>query len=311
MSNQIGVLLPSAVPGTSGETILTWARLIDEGPFSSLGAADRYVYVNHELMMTMAAAAAVTSRVRLTTAALLPPLRPTPLVGKQVATLVSFAPGRVTLGVAVGNRVNDYESSGREWSRRGKILDEQIEYLAAMRDLKGEENCVGPECAAFELLIGGASDPAIRRLLAHGDGLVSGGVKPEVFAFEAYAAMTAWEAAGKPGRPRLVASTWFSSSERAGDLAEARLASYLAKGGPPEPVLSGISRGREGVEAAVRAYRAQGADEVTFFPLVDDVSELEWLAEVVRDLPDIERGEPAPDFSMFGGAEPSVKGRHA
>lgn len=309
MTNQIGVLLPSGVPGCTGETILTWARLADQGPFSSVGAADRYVYVNHELMMTMAAAAAVTSRVRLLTAALLPPLRPTPLLGKQVATLAALAPGRLSLGVAVGNRVNDYEVSGRDWSARGRVLDEQLDFLRGMRDLKGEENCVGPECGDFELLIGGASAPAVRRLLSHGDGLVSGGVRPEVFAFEAFAAVNAWREAGRPGRPRLVAGTWYASSEKADDLAAARLASYLTKGGPPEPVLSGISRGREGVEAAVRAYRAQGADEVTFFPLLDDVAELEWLAGVVAGLPDIPRGEPAPDFSTF--AEPSMKGRHA
>ncbi|WP_336213188.1 LLM class flavin-dependent oxidoreductase [Nonomuraea sp. LPB2021202275-12-8] len=310
MTNQIGVLLPNGVPGCAGDTILTWAKLADQGPFSSLGSADRYVYVNHELMMTMAAAAAVTSRVRLMTAALLPPLRPTALFGKQVATLTSLAPGRLSLGVAVGNRVNDYEACGRAWATRGRVLDEQLAFLREMRDLKGEENRIGPECGKFELLIGGASAPALRRLVEHGDGLVSAGVKPEIFAFEAHATINAWRDAGKPGRPRLVASTWFSPSEKPGDLADARLASYLAKGGPPEPVLSGISRGRGGVEKAVRAYRAQGADEVTFFPLVDDVAELEWLADVVAGLPEIAKGEPTPDFSRFPG-EPSMKGRHA
>ncbi len=310
-TNQIGVLLPNAVPGCRADTLQAWIKAIDDGPFSSLGVADRYVYVNHEIMMTMAVAAALTSRVRLLTAALLGPLRPTPLVAKQVATLTVLAPGRVSLGVAIGNRTNDYTAAGIPWERRGRILDEQLEALAGLRDLKGEDNCVGPELGELEILIGGASDPALRRLIAHGDGLVSGGVKPEVFAFEAFAALKAWEGAGRPGRPRLVASTWYASSEVPDDLATARLASYLKNGGPPEPVLSGIARGRAGVEGAVRAYRAQGADEVVFFPLLDDLAELTWLADVVADLPAVERGEPAPDFSLFAGGGPTVKGRHA
>jgi alkanesulfonate monooxygenase SsuD/methylene tetrahydromethanopterin reductase-like flavin-dependent oxidoreductase (luciferase family) len=259
----------------------------------------------------MAVAAALTSRVRLLTAALLGPLRPTPLMAKQVATLTVLAPGRVTLGVAIGNRTSDYTAAGIPWERRGRILDDQLEALTRLRDLKGEENCVGPELGELEILIGGASDPALRRLVTHGDGLVSGGVKPAVFAFEAFAAVKAWEGAGRPGRPRMVASTWYASSEKADDLAAARLASYLRNGGPPEPVLSGIARGRAGIEAAVRGYRAQGADEVVFFPLLDDPAELDWLAGVVADLPFVERGEPTPDFSLFAADGPTMKGRHA
>ena len=59
----------------------------------------------------------------------------------------------------------------------------------------------------------------------------------------------------------------------------------------------------------MRGYRAQGADEVLFFPLLDDISELEWLAGVVAGLPAIGRGEPHPDFSLFA-AGPSMKGHH-
>ena len=120
MPNEIGVLLPNGVPGCSGETIRAWCRLADEGPFSSVGVADRYVYVNHETMMTLAAAAVLTSRVRLISAAFLGPLRPVPLFAKQVATLAALAPGRVSLGVAVGNRTNDYDAAGIDWTRRGK-----------------------------------------------------------------------------------------------------------------------------------------------------------------------------------------------
>lgn len=310
MADHIGVLLPNGVPGCTGETIKAWARLADDGPFSSLGTADRYVYVNHEPMMTMAAVAAVTSRVRLLTAALLPALRPAPLFAKQVATLSVLAPGRVTLGIAVGNRVNDYTEAELDWAGRGAALDARLAYLERLREVD-DDNTVGPALGDVEILIGGASKPAVRRLLAHGDGLVSGGVRPEIFAFEAFATMQAWEGAGKPGRPRLVASTWYASSTDPDDLAAARLSSYLANGGPPEHVISGIARGAEGVEEAVARYRAQGADEVVFFPLLDEISELEWLADQVAGMPEHDLGEPTPDFSLFAGGEPSMAGKHS
>ena len=309
MPNQIGVLLPNGVPGCTGQSVSAWARMADEGPFSSLGVADRYVYVNHETMMTLAAAAVLTSRVRLMSAAFLGPLRPVPLFAKQVATLATLAPGRVSLGVAVGNRTNDYAAAGIDWSRRGKILDEQLAALESLRDLKGEDNTVGPELGDIEVLIAGASPPALRRLVRHGDGLVSGGVKPAIFAFEAFATEQAWQEAGKPGRPRLVASTWYASSADTGDQAEANLGSYLKNGGPPAQVISPIARGAAGIEAAYRGFREQGADEVLFFPLLDDIAELEFLADVVGGLPEVERGTPRPDFSLFADG-PSMKGRH-
>jgi alkanesulfonate monooxygenase SsuD/methylene tetrahydromethanopterin reductase-like flavin-dependent oxidoreductase (luciferase family) len=307
--NEIGVLLPNGVPGCSGETIRAWCRLADEGPFSSVGVADRYVYVNYETMMTLAAAAVLTRRVRLMSAAFLGPLRPVPLFAKQAATLAALAPGRVSLGVAIGNRTNDYDAAGVDWKRRGRILDAQLLALDALRDLNGDDNQVGPQLGDIEILIGGASDPALRRLVRHGDGLISGGVKPAVFAFEAFAASQAWAGAGKPGRPRLVASTWFASSEASGDQAEANLESYLRHGGPPATVIGPIARGRDGIEAVFREYREQGADEVLFFPLLDELGELEFLADAVAALPEVERGEPAPDFSLFA-AGPSMEGRH-
>jgi alkanesulfonate monooxygenase SsuD/methylene tetrahydromethanopterin reductase-like flavin-dependent oxidoreductase (luciferase family) len=310
MVNPVGVLLPNGVPGCAGETITTWARVADDGPFTSLGTADRYVYVNHEPMMTMAAVAATTTRIRLLTAALIPALRPAPLFAKQVATLTQLAPGRVTLGIAVGNRRNDYDEAALDFTARGRVLDENLAYLDRLRDLQGEENAVGPQLGDVEILIGGASKPALRRLLSHGDGLVSGGLKPEVFAFEAFGTVEAWKAAGKPGRPRLVASTWYASSTDTDDLAAARLASYLKNGGPPPHVISGIARGRAGVEEAVAAFRAQGADEVIFFPLLDDVKELEWLADQVVAMPDYARGEPTPDFTLFAADGPSMAGNH-
>jgi|SRR5215216_3160228 len=61
----IAIGLPATIPGTSGTLVLEWAKRADSGPFSSLGIIDRLVYPNYEPLITLVAAAAVTSRVRL------------------------------------------------------------------------------------------------------------------------------------------------------------------------------------------------------------------------------------------------------
>ncbi len=64
---EIGIGLPGTIPGVPGQLILDWARRADIGPFSSLGSLDRLVYPNYEPLVALAAAAAVTTRIRLIT----------------------------------------------------------------------------------------------------------------------------------------------------------------------------------------------------------------------------------------------------
>ena len=73
---QIGIGLPGMIPGTKGEQIVEWARRADAGPFSSLASLDRLVYRNYEALIVLAAAAAVTQRVRLMTTVLIAGLFP-------------------------------------------------------------------------------------------------------------------------------------------------------------------------------------------------------------------------------------------
>ena len=77
---QVGVGLPNGVPGTRGRLVIEWAQKADEGPFASLGVIDRLVYDSYEPLTTLAAAAAVTQRVRLVTTIVISPLHNTTLL---------------------------------------------------------------------------------------------------------------------------------------------------------------------------------------------------------------------------------------
>jgi alkanesulfonate monooxygenase SsuD/methylene tetrahydromethanopterin reductase-like flavin-dependent oxidoreductase (luciferase family) len=71
----IGIGLPSTIPGIPGRLIVEWAVAAERAGFSTLGTVDRVVYGNFEPLSVMAAAAAVTERIDLTTAVLIGPYR--------------------------------------------------------------------------------------------------------------------------------------------------------------------------------------------------------------------------------------------
>ena len=121
---EIGIGLPAAVPGVDGETLVEWARRAERRGFSTLGTIDRLVYDNYEPLATLAAAAAVTSTIRLTTSILLGPLRSNhALFAKQAATIDRLSNGRLVVGIAVGGREDDYTASELDFHRRGRELD--------------------------------------------------------------------------------------------------------------------------------------------------------------------------------------------
>ena len=119
----IGIGLPSTIPGIPGRLILDWARAAEQAGFSSLGTLDRVVYGNLETVPTLAAAAAVTERIGLTTAILIGPYRGNgALLAKQLATVDSIAGGRLRVGIAVGGREDDFEATASPFHQRGRAL---------------------------------------------------------------------------------------------------------------------------------------------------------------------------------------------
>src|SRR5207302_2356301 len=158
----IGLGLPTTTAGVTGELLVDWAKRADAGPFTSLGVLDRIAYQNYEPFTALAAAAAVTRRVRLATMVVIAPLRNTAILAKQAASLDALSGGRLTLGLAVGARGEDYAASGIDSRGRGRRFGEQLE---AIRDM-WEEGRIGPapKAPGSRVLVGGSSGEAAARV---------------------------------------------------------------------------------------------------------------------------------------------------
>ena len=114
----VGIGLPATIPGVEGAQLIEWARRAEARGFSSLGTIDRIVYGNYDPLIALAAAAAVTDRIRLATTILIAPYRRNgALVAKQAASVDRLSGGRLVFGVAVGGREDDYEASGADFHR--------------------------------------------------------------------------------------------------------------------------------------------------------------------------------------------------
>src|SRR5688500_16550015 len=121
---RVGVWMPNAMPfGLERGFFLDWVRLADEAGFDTLSTLDRPNYDMWDPLTSLAAAAAVTQRIRLATTTLPLPNRNEVLVAKQAAVIDRLSEGRLTLGVSLGSRPDDYQvfgamrSSQSRWRR--------------------------------------------------------------------------------------------------------------------------------------------------------------------------------------------------
>jgi alkanesulfonate monooxygenase SsuD/methylene tetrahydromethanopterin reductase-like flavin-dependent oxidoreductase (luciferase family) len=272
----VGVGLPTTTPGTDGAMVLEWARRADAGPFSSLAVLDRVVYDCLDPFAALAAAAAVTARVRLATMIAIGPLRATALLAKQAASVHALSGRRLTLGLAVGARIEDYEAAAIEHRGRGRRLSEQLAYLRGGID----EDRVGPAREGIELLVGGASGQAFSRMARYADGYAHGGGPPRAFAGAAARAHAAWRDLERPGRPRLWGQGYFALGDA--ERGNAYLRDYYAFTGPfAERVVAANLTSARAIKDFLRGYEQAGCDELVLFPTSADAAELDRLAEVI------------------------------
>jgi alkanesulfonate monooxygenase SsuD/methylene tetrahydromethanopterin reductase-like flavin-dependent oxidoreductase (luciferase family) len=272
---EIGVGLPTTTPGLDGLGVIAWARRTEEGPFASLGVLDRVAYDSLDPLVSLATAAAATERIRLVTMVVVGPLRATALLAKQAASLDALSGGRLTLGLSVGARTEDFLAAGVEPNGRGLRLTEQLVDLRTA----WEEHAVGPK-ARPELLTGGLAGAAFARTARYADGYVHGGGPPRAFARAAGMVLDAWSDLGRPGRPKLYAQGYFALGDD--DAGATYLRHYYAFTGPfAERIAAGNLTTPHAVRDFVRGYEEAGCDHLVLLPTVSDPTQLDRLADVL------------------------------
>ena len=297
---RIGIGIPGTSHTLAPDFMKAYARRADAAGFSTITHLDRVVYSNHDPLIALTTLAAVTHRIRLQTSVLLAPLRSAGLLAKQAATLDAISGGRLTLGMAVGSRREDYAAAGTNPADRGKRFDEQLALM--YRIWSGEAPLdgllpMGPtpvQPGGPHVLIGGRAPVALKRVPKWGAGYVTGAVFSADSAKAIYDQVVEhWEAAGREGMPRFVGTVACAIGEEQANRTAESIDHYYHYRGPAQrggPVPSNVasSDSRNNIPSTVAAIReildaceSIGMDEVIVRPGVEELDQVDKLAELL------------------------------
>jgi alkanesulfonate monooxygenase SsuD/methylene tetrahydromethanopterin reductase-like flavin-dependent oxidoreductase (luciferase family) len=289
---RIALGLPSRVPSASGELMLEWATRADRGPFSSLVVTDRVVSQALEPLSVLAMAAGATQRIRLMTSVVIGPTRETTLLARQAATIDVLSGGRLTLGIGIGVRENDYLATGFDFHRRGRRAEEQLPILRRLWAGQAMSNDVGPigpqsrRPGGPELLIGGYVPAIVQRIAKWGDGYMApGGGEPESMLKMWQQIEQAWREAGRAGKPRWVGASYFALGPNASEHAKRYIdANYGYNPDLAARRLRTLPASQEAVEDAIKRQADMGVDEFVLRPCAEDLDQMDRLAEIAARL---------------------------
>lgn len=283
---KIGIGLPSTFLNIPGSLIRDWAKMADEGPFSSLALLDRLVYKDLEALTTLAVAAGVTRRIRLMTAILLAPLRNTGMLAKQTASLDVLSDGRLTLGFGIGGREDDYRAASVSFHSRGKRLEEQLELLTRLwsgQPVDEQTGPVGPtpvQPGGPEVLIGAFAPAAIGRLKRWGNGYIAGGGDLQQINWCFRQAEASWQEGGRPGKPRLLADAYYGLGPNAAARSTEYILDYHAPLGPMAHQMARfVLSSPEAIRECIRGFEDLGTDELVLMPCIPELDQVQRLAE--------------------------------
>lgn len=284
----IGIGLPNTVQDTSGRQLLAWAQAAEEAGFAGLATIGAVEYPGYEELTALAAAAAVTERIGLFTNVLIAPARSAAELAKQAATVDQISQGRLTLGLGVGWRASDFALTGRDFASRGRDFDAMLRDLTAAWAgeplLDGTRPVTMPPTrqGGVPIVVGGHGDDAVRRVVEHGVGWTAGGMPPDAVAGKVQEVRSAWQAAGRDGRPTISALAYFALGEEAVAAADAYIRSYYAPMGADavEMIAGSVLATEDAVAGAISAFADAGVDTFYLDPGHGDPEQVRRLAEV-------------------------------
>ncbi|WP_306205292.1 LLM class flavin-dependent oxidoreductase [Actinoplanes sp. RD1] len=283
---RIGVGLPNQVHEMDPAVIPDWARRAEAAGFSSVGTLGRISYPGLMDTVALAAAAAATRTVELFSTIMITPVWPPVLLAKELAGIDALSGGRLTVGVGLGGRPDDYVADGYPPHGLGRRLDADLDTYH--RVWRGEPTpgsthpAVPTATRPVPLLFGGTVPATFTRMAHWGTGYTTGGVPAPMLAQAFETARTTWRTAGREGTPRLVAMAYFAL----GNPAESRrnVTTYYGSY-TPDPmlklILDTISTSPADLRETIKSFAAIGTDDLILHPTTADPTELTRLAEVV------------------------------
>jgi len=290
---EVGIALPQMAVGYGPRTTADWARGADAGPFSSISAGERVTFSNPEMVASLAAAAALTERVRILANLWVLPQHPMAMVAQQIGTLDQLSNGRLEVAVGVGGREHDYQALGAPFEARHRVLDDKVgelrQLLSGQPPFEGGDS-VGPACVqpgGPRLLAGAMGPKSLARAAQWADGVSGFSIGADIAEIERgnRKAVAAWEAAGRSSRPRLVSGCFVCVGvDDSEPLLHAFTARYLGFLGTDlaEAVASTAQVNSEDALArALDGAAAAGCDEFILVPATPDLRCLEVAAKVV------------------------------
>ncbi|ABL80713.1 MULTISPECIES: LLM class F420-dependent oxidoreductase [unclassified Nocardioides] len=164
--------------------------------------------------VSLATVAAVTSRIRLSTAVALPVESDPITLAKQIATLDHLSGGRVDIGAGFGWNTDELADHHVPAARRRTVLKEYVEAMRALwtqeeASYDGEFVSFGPSWAYpkpaghIPLVIGAGGGPKTFRWIAeHADGWMTTPTQADISA-NIEALHKAWADVGREGRPEI------------------------------------------------------------------------------------------------------------
>jgi alkanesulfonate monooxygenase SsuD/methylene tetrahydromethanopterin reductase-like flavin-dependent oxidoreductase (luciferase family) len=290
--------MPVMEPGLDRTTLRAWAELVDAGPFSSLCWGERIAFDNPESLTLLGALAAWTDRVRLVTTVLIPQLHDPVMLAKALATGDMLCGGRLTVGIGVGGRHEDYRAVGAD--PRTQTMRAMAQRVAVMKRIWAGEKVtestlpVGPppvQAGGPELLVGTMGPKTVRSAAEWAHGLAGTTLDLDVASqndlFDV--ARAAWRDAGKAA-PHLATSFWFAVGDGAGPREQVHRHLLRYMNWIPAGVVDAMAptTGWAGTQDELRdvleRFADIGTDEIHLIPTSSDLDQVRSVAEVVAGL---------------------------
>ncbi|MBI3226429.1 MAG: LLM class flavin-dependent oxidoreductase [Mycolicibacterium cosmeticum] len=289
--------MPVMEPDLDAAVLRQWATIIDEGPFSSLCWGERVAFGNPDSLTLLGALAAWTDRVRLVTTVVVPQLHDSVLLAKALATGDMLSGGRLTVGLGVGGRHEDYVAAGVDPATQ--TMRQMADRVAVMKRVWNAEKVtdsvlpVGPapvQPGGPELLVGTIGPKTVRSAATWAAGLAGTTLDLDVAKQNELfdVARTAWAEAGRPA-PHLATSFWFALGDQ--ESARAQVHHHLRRYMNWIPVefvdamapTTGWAGSEDELIEVLRRFAEIGTDEVHLIPTSSDVGQLRRVADAVRD----------------------------